>query len=341
MQVNKAPDNQESDDNHRVHEAPADYSSTNEATTMLPTYTDAELAGMDATTLVAHLRRHEDRVPRNLIDACAGRGDAMLETLANIFDTPAFWEDGRDDGDWWLRLHAAMILGLIPTAPAGRLLAELMRKLDEAGDEATQDWLAGNWPALFANKPVEVADDLRQLVEDRAIGGYLRVNAMDPYLAIALRNGSTAFETALDWAAELAADEAEDWFVRLNLGNTLLDFPRDRHRELLERLAARQTGMGVHFNDHNVRTAFELHSDKPEWERFYDPWVFYTPDAIANRQRRWEEENREGDEWIADLDDAHEWPETYVREGPKIGRNDPCPCGSGKKYKKCCLGKGR
>ena len=25
-----------------------------------------------------------------------------------------------------------------------------------------------------------------------------------------------------------------------------------------------------------------------------------------------------------------------VREEPKVGRNDPCPCGSGKKYKKCC-----
>ena len=25
-----------------------------------------------------------------------------------------------------------------------------------------------------------------------------------------------------------------------------------------------------------------------------------------------------------------------VREGPKVGRNDPCPCNSGKKYKKCC-----
>ena len=25
-----------------------------------------------------------------------------------------------------------------------------------------------------------------------------------------------------------------------------------------------------------------------------------------------------------------------VRQGAKIGRNDPCPCGSGKKYKKCC-----
>ena len=27
--------------------------------------------------------------------------------------------------------------------------------------------------------------------------------------------------------------------------------------------------------------------------------------------------------------------ETYRREEPKVGRNDPCPCGSGKKYKKC------
>jgi len=35
----------------------------------------------------------------------------------------------------------------------------------------------------------------------------------------------------------------------------------------------------------------------------------------------------------------------HVRAEPKaqkgkIGRNDPCPCGSGKKYKKCCPGKG-
>ncbi|WP_027369262.1 preprotein translocase subunit SecA [Desulfovermiculus halophilus] len=29
-------------------------------------------------------------------------------------------------------------------------------------------------------------------------------------------------------------------------------------------------------------------------------------------------------------------PEPFRRESPKVGRNDPCPCGSGKKYKKCC-----
>ncbi len=29
--------------------------------------------------------------------------------------------------------------------------------------------------------------------------------------------------------------------------------------------------------------------------------------------------------------------DTFEREAPKVGRNDPCPCGSGKKFKKCCL----
>ena len=29
--------------------------------------------------------------------------------------------------------------------------------------------------------------------------------------------------------------------------------------------------------------------------------------------------------------------ETITRPGAKLGRNDPCPCGSGKKYKRCCM----
>jgi uncharacterized protein YecA (UPF0149 family) len=29
-------------------------------------------------------------------------------------------------------------------------------------------------------------------------------------------------------------------------------------------------------------------------------------------------------------------PAAKDAEGHKVGRNDPCPCGSGKKYKKCC-----
>ena len=43
---------------------------------------------------------------------------------------------------------------------------------------------------------------------------------------------------------------------------------------------------------------------------------------------------KEGDEWF--FVDGVMKNNTIVRSEPKVGRNDPCPCGSGKKAKKCC-----
>jgi SWIM/SEC-C metal-binding protein len=34
-------------------------------------------------------------------------------------------------------------------------------------------------------------------------------------------------------------------------------------------------------------------------------------------------------------------PQAAITDKPKVGRNDPCPCGSGLKYKQCCLRKRR
>ena len=55
-------------------------------------------------------------------------------------------------------------------------------------------------------------------------------------------------------------------------------------------------------------------------------WLYDLPewDDIFSREKR--------DELYKEQKSSH----TYVREGKKIGRNDPCPCGSGKKYKNCC-----
>jgi hypothetical protein len=47
--------------------------------------------------------------------------------------------------------------------------------------------------------------------------------------------------------------------------------------------------------------------------------------------------DEENDEDADEDEDYYSYGEPYVRTEPKIGRNDPCPCGSGKKYKKCCL----
>jgi uncharacterized protein len=42
------------------------------------------------------------------------------------------------------------------------------------------------------------------------------------------------------------------------------------------------------------------------------------------------------EEFTDDFDEDDYYPETFVRPERKVGRNEPCPCGSGKKFKKCC-----
>ena len=57
--------------------------------------------------------------------------------------------------------------------------------------------------------------------------------------------------------------------------------------------------------------------------------VHETHHEVANFTRK-----TPADAWMYDAGEVK--PATRKREGEKIGRNDPCPCGSGKKYKKCC-----
>ncbi|HME93294.1 MAG TPA: preprotein translocase subunit SecA [Methylomirabilota bacterium] len=59
---------------------------------------------------------------------------------------------------------------------------------------------------------------------------------------------------------------------------------------------------------------------------------------VAQRTADWQE-TRGGDDGVAARPAAPR-AEPRAADGQKVGRNDPCPCGSGKKYKKCCLLKG-
>jgi hypothetical protein len=94
----------------------------------------------------------------------------------------------------------------------------------------------------------------------------------------------------------------------------------------------------------------------PEYKRWYKAavkanfgWHDYKPDRIRKHfqekeeeEDHWGEEEYDLEEEEYDEEDFEEEPDVLpIRtEGKPVGRNDPCPCGSGKKYKKCCLKKG-
>ena len=67
----------------------------------------------------------------------------------------------------------------------------------------------------------------------------------------------------------------------------------------------------VEFRAHYRRRGEKLvHHERAEFRRSGDRWYFYDGRMVGIGQVR--------------------------RDTPKVGRNDPCPCGSGRKYKKCC-----
>jgi SEC-C motif len=65
--------------------------------------------------------------------------------------------------------------------------------------------------------------------------------------------------------------------------------------------------------------------------------------ALAYLQEEDEEEEDEEDEEDEENEEDEEYPPLRLapdrREGKPVSRNAPCPCGSGKKYKRCCLGR--
>ena len=315
--------------------------------TALPAHSEEHLARLDPAALIDLMIALEDRVPRNAIDAAARLGDSMVAALQHRLAGP--WERSDELGEWWLELHAAMILGLIAQENAGLLLVELMRRMSIEEDDDLQDWLVGEWPALFANKPQSVMPPLMALCGDRNLDWYVRANAVEPVLANAARQGDKALDDTLAWVATIAADEQEDWQLRLCYGNSLLDFAREAHRPLVEDLARRQVrGLSAHFVLDDVSRAYAKGHDDPAWAGHGNPWKFYSPEAITARQKRWAEEREHShhstDDEAEEHDHSHDstddevaYASPYVRDAPKIGRNDPCPCGSGRKYKKCCL----
>ncbi len=105
----------------------------------------------------------------------------------------------------------------------------------------------------------------------------------------------------------------------------------------------------------------------PELRRAYDDGLieqgFMTSSTLdeveAGPRGRWIERNRSSHPPIRDVAKATSWRQCFAqpdrkstarqladlarehanlqsRQIQKTGRNDPCPCGSGKKYKKCC-----
>ena len=141
-------------------------------------------------------------------------------------------------------------------------------------------------------------------------------------------NGSVPAETAealLRARYTAHAVGAVDYII----GSTHPDARGDVDREATERWAARSEWMSLEVRSVQQGAAGDTSG--------HVEFVAHYRDAQGRRQAHHElaESQKLDGQWFF-KDAVAPTAEPVRRTAPKVGRNDPCSCGSGKKYKKCC-----
>ena len=294
------------------------------------TLTDQELVNL--------LFTQEDRLPRAAVDEFMRREEAMFLPLADIASNQYSWT--KEPPEWWAVIHAVFILGAMGGAHVVIPLAQALRWA-VAHD---CDWVTEKLPSIFGRLSVKAIEVLKFISMDVTSDWYTRTIAMEGFAAISI-NHPEVEKDVFSCIGTIFKNENEDWDVRQHAGNILLDFLRDEYKDALlafgkeENIAWNEDHFyGAVFTESDVHEAFSKR-EKDLWSYTRNWLPFYDEHEIQKRQERWKKEELEKRE----REDAEarviaSGTEPYVRQ-THIGRNDPCLCGSGKKYKKCCMGK--
>jgi len=291
---------------------------------------EADLPEMATEKLVEVMVALELYVNQTFAKEIAKRGDA-------VFWLRKLTQNGRyryreDYGSGWTPIHSIHLLPLIKSKEALELLLDIIRYRSDDLD----DWLTESVGGLLAAFGKDAIEDLKRFSSDETLEAFVRNAATTALAFLASKTPSykddikehlmDLFNATSDATfASLVADDIASFHDPSVMPQIRRAFEENRMDELIESeeelelvIAGKYDDLLYyrceedplnHFSRKNIEYLHSLHHSKPD-----------------------EEDDNEFDE-----DEAFDFK---TKEKPKkIGRNDPCPCGSGKKYKKCCMGK--
>ncbi len=207
------------------------------------------------------------------------------------------------------------------------------------------------------------ADDVDAAYVDDADEGVLCLSELDGFLA-AVVSGPVAIAPSR-WLPAVWGDEAPRW-ENEEAFERIFDLMARHMNDVIGSLSDPEYGFEPLFNEREVDGNHYLLVDEwcegylrgvalaaAEWDEGGEDLVeLLAPILLFATEQGWELLQDRGDDEVAAMQDAIPdtvdviyafWqerrapPPPVMREAPKVGGNDPCPCGSGRKYKHCCL----
>lgn len=298
---------------------------------------------MDIQELLARLDRHRGSFPGNLVaEVIARRQEVIprfLEILEEIDRSPGPWlaDDGR-----MIHIYALYLLALFRETGTYPLLVRIFSRPGEfpfelAGDVVTQDL-----GRILASVSGGDFSGLTALIENEQANEYVRSVAMEGMVSLVTTRQRTRDEVVayfLQLFKKLERNPGAQWD---GLAHVCADlWPQEAIDELGRAYEEGLVDTGsIDWQDIEHAQALGQQGAMKR-ARYRDPLITDVAKNMGWMQCfRKAERDYEGEgDAEEDLPESLSSGYTTVpvcRTQPKVGRNEPCPCGSGKKFKKCC-----
>lgn len=285
----------------------------------------------------------QEGLPREAMIAAGERRDQMiplfLERIERLTEASI---NTLDEPDLSAFLIVYFLLGEWRDARAYRPLTALLRKDPDLLDRLLGDAVTEGTARVIAGVCDGDLQPINAVIEDAAADEFVRCQMVDALVVIASESPEARPEVValLERFPDIEVDKPQPlwgaWaFAIADLGLVHLE-PQVREafkREWISPAEAdfalfqKQMHEAIEAGEprwyHDSRNSRPIESAVDELSR----WHCFSKDYLKDRARE-----RPRGKALPQL-----FGNTFKRDAPKVGRNDPCPCGSGKKYKKCCL----
>jgi hypothetical protein len=283
-------------------------------------------------------------LPAHALAVCTARIGEAGPLLRALLDRAAAGE-ALEDREYQLLYCGLHVLGAVRDTAAGAALLRLLRRPPEEVEKVLGDAITENLPKILAGVFDGDAEPLFAAIADESLDQFVR-------------NSMFGAATFLTWEGRIAGERMRaflEYFHRERLAPDsdyawvgwqeaiallgLTDFVSLVRQAWAEGRLDDEFAEPESFDD-DLAAALRAPSDK---RRFEDAHLGYLDDAVEALGRfQWGNNDAADRDWEAaddddDFLDAPEWAEPAVNPWRNVGRNDPCPCGSGRKFKKCCL----
>ena len=266
----------------------------------------------------------------------------ILATLEDIDRNPELW---LVDEDRMVHVYALYLLALFREVRAYPLLVRIFSRPGEFPFELVGDVVTQDLGRILASVSGGDTSGMIALIEDEHANEYVRSVAMDGMVSL-VDTGQRARDEVISYFLELFHKlERKPGAQWDSLANVCTDLWPQEAMDKLRRAYQDDLVDSGSIDWEDIEQALALGKEGAMGSRRYrDPVIANLAKAMNWMQCFHNEEGYEKPS-VPDIDLEQDMrvplPDDYMlapvrRTTPKVGRNEPCPCGSGKKYKKCC-----